>query len=263
MDTVSPRRKAPLTPTSPANLQSYHSFFPFRPRSRRRPRPRFSCFPLCSPPLLHPRLSHLFRLPDNLPITPQHSSYTKSLPILLFTQSNTHLPPLQNLFIIFKSPPIKVLLPIFGLLFVLTSLSALSTEKNAAGKTDACALLQQPEFLGAFARSIGLHEREIEKAFIDTNSGKSNSELVLILKPISKVPASKVAQGLQTTIQKNVLSPQFAGTAGSIIDEKAGVIYSIGVHGNDQGKRIRIAADVITLSDGTVRLKLMCVTSPE
>lgn len=157
----------------------------------------------------------------------------------------------------------KVISRICCILFLFVSLTDQAAEGTTASKTDACSLLQRPEFLNTFARSIGLRERELEKAFIDTNSGKSNSELVLTLKPISNVPAAKVAQSLRDTIKKNVLSIQFAGSSEVITEEKPYSIYSVGVNGHDQGYRIRISADIITLSDGKVRLKILCVTSPE
>jgi hypothetical protein len=97
---------------------------------------------------------------------------------------------------------------------------------------------------------------------MDSNSGTSNSELVLLLKPISKVSALKAAQGLRDTIQKAVLSRDFAGAA-IVFGSAADPICSASIYGSDQSQRIRIEAEAVTLSDGSVRMKLVCVTSPE
>ncbi len=125
---------------------------------------------------------------------------------------------------------------------------------------NACTALQKGEFLTALAHSYGV--RRVEPASIDSNSGSANSELVLLLKPISNVSAIKAAQGLRDTIQKNILSPGFAGAAG-VTGSPADPICSVSIFGYDQKQRVRIEADAITLPGNSVRVKLVCVTSPE
>ncbi len=125
---------------------------------------------------------------------------------------------------------------------------------------NACVAIQKGEFLTALAHSLGI--RSVEPASIDSNSGSSNSELVLLFKPISNVSVIKAAQGLRDTMQKTVLSPGFAGIAG-VTGSPADPICSVSIYGYDQNQRVRIEADAITLSEGSVRVKLVCVTSPE
>jgi hypothetical protein len=124
-----------------------------------------------------------------------------------------------------------------------------------------CKALQKSEFLTALAHSFGV--RWVEPASIDSNSGSANSELVLLLKPISNVSAIKAAQGLRDAIQKTVLSPGFAGCAGVVTGSPADPICSVSFFGYDQKQRVRIEADAITLPGNSVRVKLVCVTSPE
>ncbi len=125
----------------------------------------------------------------------------------------------------------------------------------------ACTALQKGEFLTALAHSLGV--RWVEPASIDSNSGSANSELVLLLKPISNVSAIKAAQGLRDTIQKSILSPGFAGVAGRVTGSQADPICSVSIYGHDQNQRVRIEADAITVPGNSVRVKLVCVTSPE
>lgn len=146
--------------------------------------------------------------------------------------------------------------------FIIASLCLVAYAVEAAPQQSpsACAVIQNGEFVTALAHSLGI--RSVEPASADSNSGSSNSELVLLLKPISNISAIKVAQGLRDTIQKTVLSPAFAGTAG-VIGSPADPICSVSIYGHDQNRRVRIEADAITLPDGSVRVKLVCVTSPE
>lgn len=121
--------------------------------------------------------------------------------------------------------------------------------------------LQNNEFLTAFAHSLGV--RWVELGYVDSNSGSANSELVLLLKPISNVSALKAAQGLRDSIQKTVLSRDFAGCAGIVTGSPADPICSVSIYGYDQKQRVRIEADAITLPGNSVRVKLVCVTSHE
>ncbi len=125
----------------------------------------------------------------------------------------------------------------------------------------ACEALQKGDFRTALAHSFGV--RSVELSYVDSNSGSANSELVLLLKPISNITAMKAAQGLRDTIQKTVLSPGFAGVAGMTTGSQAEPICSVSIYGHDQNQRVRIEADAITLPGNLVRLKLVCVTSPE
>lgn len=122
-----------------------------------------------------------------------------------------------------------------------------------------CDTLIEGKFLRQAAESVGLRSLDLEST--DRNSGKFNSELVVTFKPVSKVSAADLAKGLRESIRKYILSPTFAGVAS--FRKESDTISSVSVHGVDQEKRVRIEADAVTLGDGSVRLKLFCVTSKE
>ena len=147
-----------------------------------------------------------------------------------------------------------------SLLYLFTSFVPCVGQNAREQGTYPCDAIQKGEFRTALARSIGT--REIEEASIDTHRGSSNSELVAVMKPISKVTPIKAAKGLHDTIRKSVLSAGFDGTS-IVTGTGSDSICSVSFYGHDRGMRVRIEADATALTNGSVRLKIVCVTSPE
>lgn len=122
-------------------------------------------------------------------------------------------------------------------------------------------LLREPEFRNKFARSLGIPERDVQTTLIDTDSGKVSVETVITLKLPNGIKPQKAADSLRAAIKQS-LSSNFSGSQ-TTIKNLAPDLTVVSVNGLDQGRRVRIEADIFTLRDGSLLVKYVSITSPE
>lgn len=154
----------------------------------------------------------------------------------------------------------KRLLPIvFSLLTMLFLSPCGITAEPASAELSICDILKSGSFRTEIGKTAGTGSLQLD--YVDSNSGKLNSELVIMFKPVWNVSSATLLNAFRENISKRALSSPSARSTSARKD--VDIISTVSIYGHNQGTRVRIEADAIKISDGSVRLKVVCVTSKE